>query len=259
MCYVAYILISLSLVCSFLFCSKTLLQSLRDPEQSSTIGASVVLKFFIQQKGAELFHAIPDLVKDSLLALQLCDVPRAKSGVLKALVALTKHHPKLVCAEMLQQSLPYDEHLVEYWHLVCNDPELTGLMLDNFLQLLSGACLYEQSDGTSATATSSDRQRLASVPPFAIFCALHEMMPCKDIHDVSSQTHKGKCATLTSISCSNWSHVLRTCSPCCLPRSPATPIWLHPCPRLCPLAVRHSRANRRRVNSVLCPTRSWSS
>lgn len=155
-----------------------------------------MLKFFIQQKGAELFHAIPDLVKDSLLALQLCDVPRAKSGVLKALVALTKHHPKLVCAEMLQQSLPYDEHLVEYWHLVCNDPELTGLMLDNFLQLLSGACLYEPSDGTS-TAATSDRQRLASVPPFAIFCALHEMMPCKDIHDVSSQTHQAKCATLT--------------------------------------------------------------
>ncbi|KAH8397492.1 hypothetical protein KR222_008299, partial [Zaprionus bogoriensis] len=161
------------------FC-KMLLHSLRDPEQSSTIGASVVLKFFIQQKGADLFHAIPDLVNDSLLALQLCDVPRAKSGVLKALVALTKHHPKLVCAEMLQQSLPYDEHLVEYWHLVCNDPQLTGLMLDNFLQLLSGACLYEQQDGA---ATASDRQRLASVPPFAIFCALHEMLPCKDIHD----------------------------------------------------------------------------
>ncbi|ALC48518.1 c11.1 [Drosophila busckii] len=158
------------------FC-KTLLQSLRDPEQSSTIGASVVLKFFIQQKGSELFHAIPDLVKDSLVALQLCEVPRAKSGVLKALVALTKHHPKLVCTEMLQQPLPYDEHLVEYWHLVCNDPELTGIMLDNFLQLLSGACLHEPHELPAAG------QRLASIQPFAIFCALHEMLPCKDIHD----------------------------------------------------------------------------
>lgn len=48
------------------FFSKTLLQSLKDPEQSSAIGASVVLKFFIQQKGSELFHAIPDIVKESL-------------------------------------------------------------------------------------------------------------------------------------------------------------------------------------------------
>ncbi|KAL7745291.1 hypothetical protein ACLKA6_015316 [Drosophila palustris] len=177
------------------FC-KTLLQSLRDPEQSSTIGASVVLKFFIQQKGSELFHAIPDLVKGSLVALQLCDAPRAKSGVLKALVALTKHHPKLVCAEMLQQALPYDEHLVEYWHLVCNDPELTGLMLDNFLQLLSGASLSEPLDGSPG-----DRQRLASVPPFAIFCALHEMMPCKDIH-VQLETRFADmfCMLLTSLS-----------------------------------------------------------
>lgn len=162
--------------------SKTLLQSLRDPEQSSTIGASVVLKFFIQQKGSELFHAIPDLVRDSLLALQVCEVPRAKSGVLKALVALTKHHPKLVCAEMLSQPLPYDPHLVEYWHLVCNDPELTGLMLDIFLQLLSGASLQEGGGGQESTVT--ERQKLASGQPFAIFCALHEMLPCKDIKEV---------------------------------------------------------------------------
>ncbi|XP_030379317.1 maestro heat-like repeat-containing protein family member 1 [Scaptodrosophila lebanonensis] len=156
------------------FC-KTLLHSLRDPEQSSTIGASVVLKFFIQQKGSELFHAIPDLVKDSLLALQLCDVNRAKSGVLKALVALTKHHPKLVCAEMLCQPLPYDEHMVEYWHLVCTDTELTGVILENFLQILNSSCIYEPQDG------AAERPKVASVQPFAIFCALHEMLPCKDI------------------------------------------------------------------------------
>jgi len=142
-----------------------------------------VLKFFIQQKGSELFHAIPDLVRDSLVALRVCEVPRAKSGVLKALVALTKHHPKLVCAEMLAQPLPYDPNLVEYWHLVCNDPELTGLTLDNFLQLLSGASLQEGGQ----EASLSERQKLASGQPFAIFCALHEMLPCKDIKGVSAK------------------------------------------------------------------------
>ncbi|XP_016988226.1 maestro heat-like repeat-containing protein family member 1 [Drosophila rhopaloa] len=178
------------------FC-KTLLQSLRDPEQSSTIGASVVLKFFIQQKGSELFHAIPDLVRDSLLALQVCEVPRAKSGVLKALVALTKHHPKLVCAEMLAQPLPYDSNLVEYWHLVCNDPELTGLTLDNFLQLLSGASLQEGGQ----EAALSERQKLASGQPFAIFCALHEMLPCKDIKgQLETRFADMFCMLLTSLS-----------------------------------------------------------
>ncbi|XP_058977775.1 maestro heat-like repeat-containing protein family member 1 isoform X1 [Musca domestica] len=156
------------------FC-KTLLAGLKDPEQSSAIGASVVLKFFIQQKGSELFHAIPDLVKECLGAIHSCDVNRAKSGVLKALVALTKHHPKLVSCEILTQQLPYEENIVEYWHLVCTDAELAGVLIDHFLQILSSACIYEQNEACV------DRQKIASVQPFAIFCALHEMMPCKDI------------------------------------------------------------------------------
>lgn len=176
-----------------------------------------MLKFFIQQKGSELFHAIPDLVRDSLVALQLCEVPRAKSGVLKALVALTKHHPKLVCAEMLAQPLPFDPNLVEYWHLVCNDPELTGLMLDNFLQLLSGAALQE--GGGSETPSSQERQKIASAQPFAIFCALHEMLPCKDIKEVSLDCPPTciLCLTCHLFYFSNWSSVSRTCSACCSP------------------------------------------
>ncbi|XP_036319611.1 maestro heat-like repeat-containing protein family member 1 isoform X2 [Rhagoletis pomonella] len=159
------------------FC-KTLLQGLRDPEQSSSIGASVVLKFFIQHKGSELFHAIPDLVKESLSAVRDCEINRARSGVLKALVALTKHHPKLVCFEMLTQPLPYESNIVEYWHLVANDPELTAALLENFLQILTSSCLYEPSE-----QTAGERQKIASIQPFAIFCALKEIMPCKDIKE----------------------------------------------------------------------------
>lgn len=46
--------------------SKTLLKALEDSEQSSAVGSAVVLKNFIRLKGSELFHAIPELVKDSL-------------------------------------------------------------------------------------------------------------------------------------------------------------------------------------------------
>uniref|UniRef100_W8B438 HEAT repeat-containing protein 7A n=1 Tax=Ceratitis capitata TaxID=7213 RepID=W8B438_CERCA len=159
------------------FC-KTLLQGLRDPEQSSSIGASVVLKFFIQHKGSELFHAIPDLVKESLNAVRECDINRARSGVLKALVALTKHHPKLVCFEMLTQPLPYESNTVEYWHLIANDSELTAALLENFLQVLTASCLYEPNE-----PATSERQKIASMQPFAIFCALKEIMPCKDVKE----------------------------------------------------------------------------
>uniref|UniRef100_A0A1A9WCB3 Uncharacterized protein n=1 Tax=Glossina brevipalpis TaxID=37001 RepID=A0A1A9WCB3_9MUSC len=152
------------------FC-KTLLQGLKDPEDSSAIGASVVLKFFIQQKGSELFHAVTDLVKESLTAIHSCEVSRAKLGVLKALVALTKHHPKLVSCEILAQQLPFEENIVEYWHLICKDRDLTSILLDNFLQVLSSSSPYEINEAPV------ERQKIANVQSFAIFCALHKMMP----------------------------------------------------------------------------------
>ena len=70
---------------------------------------------------------------------------------------------------------------MEYWHLICTDSDLTGILLDNFLQILSSSCIYEQNE------PCVDRQKIASVQPFAIFCALHKMMPCKDIKDVSKK------------------------------------------------------------------------
>lgn len=50
----------------FNFCSKTLLKAVDDNEMSSAIGSAVVLKNFIKLRGAELFHAVPELVHDSL-------------------------------------------------------------------------------------------------------------------------------------------------------------------------------------------------
>lgn len=50
--------------------SKNLLQGLRDPESSSAVGAAIVLKAFMQHRGSELFHAIPEIIKDSLTVIK---------------------------------------------------------------------------------------------------------------------------------------------------------------------------------------------
>ena len=50
----------------FFIDSKTLLKGLDDTEEISAVGSAVVLKNFIRLKGSELFHAIPELVQDSL-------------------------------------------------------------------------------------------------------------------------------------------------------------------------------------------------
>lgn len=90
-----------------MFHSKTLLYALDDSELSSAIGAAIVLKNFIRLKGGELFHAVPELIKESLRAINECNETKTKVNVLKALVALAKHHPKLVCSEMLDNPLPF--------------------------------------------------------------------------------------------------------------------------------------------------------
>lgn len=59
------------------------------------------------------------------------------------------------------------------------DHELSGTIVDNFLSTLSSSCIYESSEGPS------ERHHIATVQPFAILCALHEMMPCKEILGVS--------------------------------------------------------------------------
>lgn len=86
------------------------MNALDDTEQSSAIGSAVVLKIFIRLKGGELFHAVPELVQESLKAINNCATSRARTGVLKALVALTQHHAKIVTSEMLATQLPFQRY-----------------------------------------------------------------------------------------------------------------------------------------------------
>lgn len=71
-------------------------------------------------------------------------------------------------------------NLIEYWQLICCDLELVGTILDNFLAMLSTSCLYEPDEA------KDDTQRIATVQPFAIFCALKEIFACREVQTVSN-------------------------------------------------------------------------
>uniref|UniRef100_A0AAG5DWB8 Maestro heat-like repeat-containing protein family member 1 n=2 Tax=Anopheles atroparvus TaxID=41427 RepID=A0AAG5DWB8_ANOAO len=164
--------------------SKCLLYGVADPEPSSVIGASYVLKFFMHVKGSEMFHAIPELVKECLYAVKICDVPRAKTTILKSILALTKHHPKLVCNEILAQCLPLEEHVIEYWKTLTMDPDLSGTILDNFIISVTSSCLYEQpqqQQHQEQQESNDDTTRAATLHPFAIVCVLKEMFKCDEL------------------------------------------------------------------------------
>lgn len=155
--------------------AKTLLYNINDSDANASAGAALVTNYFIQLKGSEMFHAIPDLVKDSFHALKTCDNLNTKTNLFSSLVSLTKHHPKLVCAEMLLQPLPYDENVSEYWRSLTGDKDLTGTIVDNFLETISEVTPYDQTPGESEKV-----QKVLTHQPFAVLCALKEIIFSKD-------------------------------------------------------------------------------
>lgn len=153
--------------------SKTLLYNINDCDSNASAGAALVLNYFIQLKGSEMFHAIPDLVKDSFHALKSCDNVNTKMNLYLSLVSLTKHHPKLVCAEMLMQPLPYDENVSEFWRSLTADSDLTGTIVENFLETIFEVAPYEKDDVEKS-------QKTLAHGPFAVLCALKEIIYSKD-------------------------------------------------------------------------------
>lgn len=155
--------------------SKTLLYNINDSDSNASAGAALVLNYFVQLKGAEMFHAIPDLVKDTFHALKVCDNLNTKTSLFHSLVSLAKHHPKLVCAEMLLQPLPFDENVSEFWRSLTADNDLTGTIIDNFLETIYEVAPYEQAAGEAEKV-----QKILTHQPFAVLCALKEIAFSKD-------------------------------------------------------------------------------
>ena len=155
--------------------SKTLLYQLNDSDLNASTGAALILNYFIQLKGSEMFHAIPDIVKDSLHSLKTCDNLNTKRNIFLSLVSLAKHHPKLVCAEMLLQPLPFDDNVSEFWQSLTADSDLTGTVIDNFLETIFEVLPYEQLSGESEKV-----QKVLTHQPFAVLCALKDIIYSKD-------------------------------------------------------------------------------
>lgn len=79
-------------------------------------------------------------------------------------------------------------NVVEFWQCVSNDAELSGFIIDHFLSILSSSCLYE----VPGENQSIDRQNIATHQPFAIFCALREILGGKQIQGVSPSSFNTK-------------------------------------------------------------------
>lgn len=84
-----------------------------------------------------------------------------------------------MCNEILDAQLPFQSHIVEFWQCAGAEAQLTGIIVDYFLGTLTSACPYESSGDSGST----DRQNIATRQPFAMFCALHELLAGADAKD----------------------------------------------------------------------------
>lgn len=72
-------------------------------------------------------------------------------------------------------------NIVEFWQCVAQQAELSGFIIDHFLGILSSSCLYE----VPGEKTGPSYQNIATHQPFAIFCALKEIVHGNTIQAVS--------------------------------------------------------------------------
>lgn len=68
-------------------------------------------------------------------------------------------------------------NIIEFWQCVATQAELSGFIIDHFLGILSSSCLYEIPGEKSGPSL----QNIATHQPFAIFCALKEIVQGKEI------------------------------------------------------------------------------
>lgn len=77
--------------------------------------------------------------------------------------------------------IPFSSNIIEFWQCVSSQAELSGFIIDHFLGILNSSCLYE----VSAEKAGPSNQNIATHQPFAIFCALKEIVQGKEIRVVS--------------------------------------------------------------------------
>uniref|UniRef100_A0A0K8STS1 HEAT repeat-containing protein 7A n=1 Tax=Lygus hesperus TaxID=30085 RepID=A0A0K8STS1_LYGHE len=145
-----------------------LLDGLTDVDPTACCNASDVLSAVFTLKGAELYHYVNDILGS--LLLQLVTGGNHPTNGVQAVIALAKHHPKMVINILVKHPLPMHGSLCECWRAVANEPTLAKFTLDHLLNTLSSSDLFDEE------SKSPNRPKIAAFQPLAAVSALHEMV-----------------------------------------------------------------------------------
>lgn len=91
-----------------------------DTEPSAAIGSSVVMKNFIKLKGSELFHAVPEIVHDSLAVSKIDEITVSfKLECIKFSFSITKTR-LLVIVELQELEQEHSKPLSHLQNIIRN-------------------------------------------------------------------------------------------------------------------------------------------
>ncbi|XP_014251764.1 maestro heat-like repeat-containing protein family member 1 isoform X2 [Cimex lectularius] len=156
-----------------------LLDGLTDVDVTACSNASDVLAAVFTLKGAELFHYINDILGS--LILQLVSSGGHPTNGVRAVLALAKHHPKLVINVLLKQPLPLHESLTDCWKAIATDDNLKSFALDHILVILSTCELFDDD------SKQNNRPKTAAFHPLAAVSGLSEMVASTFIKSILSE------------------------------------------------------------------------
>ncbi|XP_025115241.1 maestro heat-like repeat-containing protein family member 1 isoform X3 [Pomacea canaliculata] len=156
---------------------ECLLAGLTDAQSHSSSGACVVLNGLIKLRGSEVYVKVGELLKSLHAKLLEIQCPQTKTGTLRTLRTLASHHMPSFLNFLLQLPVPYSSEVVEIWHILAQDPQLTAAMLEHFLELLQKSLPYEEKTDSS---NKTKFVRSATVVPLAVTFALIEVFAVEE-------------------------------------------------------------------------------
>ncbi|XP_054283514.1 maestro heat-like repeat-containing protein family member 1 [Macrosteles quadrilineatus] len=160
--------------------ADTVLQGLSDLEPANVEAVCDILVHFFQAKGGELYHHINDIL--ALLLTRLAALnPTSRTGAVRTLLPLAKHHPKAMVNTLLAQPLPWHLSVCDSWKALAADQSMAADITDQFLRLINTSALLNED-----AATTGDRPRVAALLPFAAISAFKEMFLVASMYDLAS-------------------------------------------------------------------------
>ncbi|ELT91566.1 hypothetical protein CAPTEDRAFT_173785 [Capitella teleta] len=156
---------------------QVLMEGLVDAEPFCSSGACVVMKSFMESRGAELHSQVATLQTGLHAKLSVITHPQTRTGTLRAVRALGKHHMLTMLEHLMQRTLPLDAATLDTWKVIGQKASLTAAFMETALEMLRQALPYEERSDKERVIRSATQHSMALTVVLTELCKGEEAAP----------------------------------------------------------------------------------